>query len=37
MENATFFFETMSNVAKWIGALSDLIGLLPNFLQALGF
>lgn len=37
MENATFFFESMANVAKWIDALSSLIGLLPNFLQALGF
>lgn len=37
MDNATFFFETMSNVAAWIQALSNLIGLLPNFLQAFGF
>lgn len=37
MENATFFFESMSNVADWIQALSNLIGLLPNFLQAFGF
>lgn len=37
MENATAFFETMAGVADWIGALSNLIGLLPNFLQALGF
>lgn len=36
-QNATFFFETMANVADWIGALSKLIGLLPNFLQAFGF
>lgn len=36
-QNALFFFETMSNVADWIGALSKLIGLLPNFLQAFGF
>lgn len=37
MENATFFFESMSNVAAWIQALSNLIGLIPNFLQAFGF
>ena len=37
MENAAEFFDTMSNVADWVSALSSLIGLLPNFLQALGF
>jgi len=36
MENAATFFETMANVADWVSALSSLIGLLPNFLQALG-
>lgn len=37
MANATEFFTVMAGVADWIGALSKLIGLLPNFLQALGF
>lgn len=37
MDNATFFFETMSNVADWVQAISNLIGLLPNFVHALGF
>lgn len=37
MENAADFFATMSKVADWVDALSNLLGLLPNFLQALGF
>lgn len=37
LDNATVFFQTMAGVADWIQALSNLIGLIPNFLQALGF